>query len=647
MFIIKKALFVLLLALAVALLAGLALTENAAAATVDDLTIKQTLQALEILPPDSQTTALFDRAACARMLVQSSAARNTIAESGSISPFADVSFRHPAAAYIRAASRASYMSAAADGKFRPEQAVDGITAVRGLLVLLGYNREQLGPDSWQFAASIGLLEGLDIKASQNLTPLQANRLFYNALLAVNAGGRAQIETLGFTQQNSVIDMQSIITGTSAGPLTIGGANWHSNTGLIKDSLIVYRNDNLSSLSALQTYDVVYYNVSMNTAWAYADKVSGVFKAALPSRLSPASLNISGMDYALSPTAALKLASSNVEYGETLILLLGPDGKAADFLRQSELAFDVIGFATAADKFVGKDADGKEYNGYTVTLISVDGSVLTYETKRNYSNLVGKLVRMSFSNGESSLFLRAATALRGKIDATNLLLGDMKLAADICIMEVYNNGAYDITYLNRLDGINISEGKVLYYTRNSAGAISAMFISGVTGDLLQYGIITDFSEDKNMTSSNNARNESEDSSDGTSGNTNGTKTETGELRLSGTYSYIINGKNASSSVSGAILHAQKGPAAFVLKGNQLDSVRALEKMTKVTLYEAGYVLNSSGDRYLLGSSASIYQHSNGEYKLLSLRQALELKTTFTAYYDKPESYGGRIRILIAE
>ena len=60
-----------------------------------------------------------------------------------------------------------------------------------------------------------------------------------------------------------------------------------------------------------------------------------------------------------------------------------------------------------------------------------------------------------------------------------------------------------------------------------------------------------------------------------------------------------------------------------------------------------MLDASGNRYLLAGSASIYQHTGGEYKLLSTKQALELKTTFTAYYDKPENYGGRIRILIAD
>jgi hypothetical protein len=630
MTLLKRLISLVLTALLVAVLSALALTEHAAAAVVDDFSVRQTLQALEILPPEGAGAAVFDRAALARMLVQSSAARNTVAGSGAISPFADVSFRHPAAAYIRAATQAGYLSAYADGSFRPAEAVNGATAVRALLALLGYSREQYGIDFWQFAAARGLLDDLNITATLNLSQLQANRLFYNALTATDASGRVPIEILGFTVSNGVIDMQGIITKTSEGPITVGAAKWHAATGLKVESLIVYRNDSLSSLSALQAYDVVYYNVGMNTAWAYSDKVSGVYKAALPSRLSPVSLNISGMDYGLGASAALKLAAANIAYGETLILLLGPDGKAADFLRQADVVFDVTGFATAADKFVGTDADAKEYNGYTVTLITVDGSVLTYEAKRNYSNLVGKLVKLSYNNGEVGVTARRATTLRGKVDAANLLLGDMKLTPDIRIMEVYGNGAYDITYLSRLDGISISEGKVLHYARNSEGAISGMFISGVTGDLLQYGIITAVNETWPITSVDPET---------------GRSTTSGQL--SGNYSYVINGKNATSNVPSAVLNAKKGPAAFVFKNNQLDSLKALEKLSKVTLYEAGYVLDSSGNRYMLAGGASVYQFSSGEYKLLSLKQALELKTTFAAYYDKPESDGGRIRILIAD
>ena len=630
MIVIKKVLNMLLIALLVAVLSALALTESAQAAEVDDAAVRQTLQALEILPSEGQGAAVFDRAAFARMLVQSSAARNTISGSGSISPFADVSFRHPAAGYIRAVSQAGYMSAYADGNFRPAEAVESGAAVRAVLALLGYSREQYGVDYWQFAAARGLLDDLNLTASAKLSQQQANRLFYNTLRAIDASGRAQIETLGFALNNGVIDMQSIISGTSTGPLTIGAADWYANTGLAKDSLIVYRNDSISSLAALQTYDVVYYNTNMNTAWAYSNKISGVYKEALPSRLSPVSVNISGMSYDLSESAATKLTAANIEYGETLILLIGPDGKAADFLLQSKVVFDVIGFVTAADKFVGTDADGKEFNGYTVTLITVDGSALTYEVRRNYSSMVGRLVKLSNNNGEVGVTARPASNLRGKVDAANLLLGDMKLAADIRIMEVYSNGAYDNTYLSRLDEVTINEGKVLYYARNSNGAISAMFLSGVTGDLLQYGIITSFSETYPVTNYDE---------EGNPISTTG--------QLSGTYSHIINGKSATSSVTGAVLHGIKGPAAFVFKNNQLDSLKALEKLSKVTPYEAGYVLDSSGNRYLLAGSASIYQMSGGEYKLLSLKQALELKTTFTAYYDKPESDGGRIRILIAD
>ncbi|MCL1976150.1 MAG: hypothetical protein FWG61_08330 [Firmicutes bacterium] len=643
MVIIKKFISLLLLALTVAVLAGLALAENASAATVDDLTIKQTLQALEILPPDNQISAIFDRATCARMLIQCSAARNTIPASINISPFADVSFRRPAAGYIRAASKAGYISAAADGNFYPDQAADGNTAVRGLLALLGYNHEQFALDSWQFAISLGLLDGLNISGIHSLNQQQANRLFYNALLTPNANGRIQLETLGFSLQNGVIDMQSIIIGASEGPQTISNSSWFSHTGLQEENLVAYRNDSLSSLAALQTHDVYYFNIAMNTVWAYSDKVSGVFKSALPSRLSPTSVNISGMNYELSLTAAHKLASSGLEYGETIILLLGPDGKAADFLSQKELVYDVIGFATAADKFVEKDEDGKEYNGYAITLATVDGSILTYEVKRNYASLVGKLVRLSYNNGEISLFLRMATTLRGKVDAANLLLGDTKLAADIRIMEVYSNGAYDITYLNRLDGISVSEGKVLHYTKNNQGAIDAMVISGLTGDLLQYGIITEIRENKAQKSDNLG-----DDSTGQDGNTAGSNEgSSGSGQLSGSYNYIINGKSSVSNISGAVLNAKKGPAAFIFKNGQLDSVKALEKIQKVTLYEVGYVLDSLGNRYLLSNFPSIYKQNGSEYQLLSLKKALELKTSFTAYYDKPESYGGRIRILIAE
>jgi hypothetical protein len=154
--------------------------------------------------------------------------------------------------------------------------------------------------------------------------------------------------------------------------------------------------------------------------------------------------------------------------------------------------------------------------------------------------------------------------------------------------------------------------------------------------LQYGIVTNVSENKPK---EDAGNNPDGEGAGGAGSGGG--------QLSGAYGYIINGKSGRSSVNGAVLNAKKGPAAFVFKNGQLDSIRALEKLNKVTLYEAGYVLDGAGNRYLLAGGVNIYQMSGGEYKLLSLKQALTLKLTFTAYYDKPESDGGRIRILLAD
>jgi len=77
--------------------------------------------------------------------------------------------------------------------------------------------------------------------------------------------------------------------------------------------------------------------------------------------------------------------------------------------------------------------------------------------------------------EIGVMSRPATNLYGAVDIATMTLGSMKLAADIRIMEVYSNGAYENTYLSRLEDVYIGEGKVLHYARNSEGAINAMFI----------------------------------------------------------------------------------------------------------------------------------------------------------------------------
>lgn len=633
----KRIFNLLWMALLVVILAGLTLAETAQAAEVNDATVKQTLQALEIIDSSAGNNTV-SRADFAHMLMQSSPARGTVAAVSSISPYADVSFKHPAAGYIRAVSTAGYMSAYADGNFHPDEAVDGGTAVKALLTLLGYSREQYGVDYWQFASALHLLDDLSIASGTKLSQNQANRLIYNTLKAANASGKTHLEALGFTITNGVIDLQSVINETASGPITIKSANWHAGSGLKIDSLIVYRNDTLSTLAALQNYDVVYYNTGMNTAWAYSDKVSGVYKSASPSRLAPSSINVSGLEYMLSEAASAKLAAANTEYGETLILLLGAGGVVADILPQSEIIFDVTGFATAAEKTTFTDADGTTYNGYTLTLITVDGSVLTYEVRRNYSSMVGKLVKFSMNNGEIGVIARPASSLSGAFNAANMTLGEVKVAADVLILETYTNGAYDVTYPARLDGVYIAQGKVLHYAKNSDGAISTLFLSGVTGDSLGYGILTEVNETRPGSSSSTGSSDGEESESSES-SSSGTA-------ISGSYSYVVNGKNGTANL-GTALHVEKGVYAFIFKNGQLDTLRPMEELTKVTLNSAGFVLDRSGNRYMLSTNVSIYQHTGSEYKLLSLKQALELDTTFTAYYDKPEADGGRVRVLIAD
>ncbi|MCI9651353.1 MAG: S-layer homology domain-containing protein, partial [Lachnospiraceae bacterium] len=76
----------------------------------------------------------------------------------------------------------------------------------------------------------------------------------------------------------------------------------------------------------------------------------------------------------------------------------------------------------------------------------------------------------------------------------------------------------------------------------------------------------------------------------------------------------------------------------------------EKLYALTAAQAGQVSGNQfvtgNQRYTLSDSVVVYEYRDGRYYLSSLARA-EGGGTVTAWYDKAESEGGRVRVIVVK
>lgn len=127
--------------------------------------------------------------------------------------FSDVTGKHWARGYINLmatpnGSSAAMISGIGNGSFAPDQKVTVAQAVTVLLRVLNYTGKETGfiwPQSYMdFAATIGLLDGVPQDANTVLTRAQTAQLFVNALGCPTQGGTAYYQTLGSSAENTIL-----------------------------------------------------------------------------------------------------------------------------------------------------------------------------------------------------------------------------------------------------------------------------------------------------------------------------------------------------------------------------------------------------------------------------------------------------------
>lgn len=602
----------------------LSLTSTALAVTSRD-DAAQVLSALDIMNGDENgnlnLSAPVTRAEFVKMLMAASPI--SVGDVTYVSPYPDVPASHWAAPYVEAAVTAGYVTGYLDGTFRPSNTITLAEGVVMALRLLGYTNADF---SGSFPAgqmsmykTLDLDEGITIGQNDTMTRQDAMYLFYNLLTAPSkTTGQPYLSSVlgyGLTADGKV-DTLALLNSTMDGPVVVGEAGWRDKIPFDLSKARVTRNGTSTTAAALMDNDVVYWSDTMNALWVYTNKITGPIQAITPAS-APASVTVSGKTYTIeTSTAAYALSDlGTFEVGDSVTLLLGRDGKvAAAVAPEAASGGSVCGLVISNQPQQYTDKNGNAYTAASVTVLATDGNTYTYSTDRS-SVRVGSLVQAAATADGVEIKSLSSSSLSGKVSSDGTKLGKYDFSANVEILDVYGDHGVRV-YPARLSGMEITSDMVRYYLLDGNGDISRLILKDATGDMHTYGVVTSSTEAELP----------------------------GAMGTSGVYVCDVGG--TSQTVSGStIYHVTEDPFLMKTDGGEIDRFVNLTEV-KITSVE-GTTAYAGNRQYAIWDDALVYEVRDGKYYLTSLALVSGGDYTLTGWYDKEQTDGGRIRVILAK
>ena len=610
------------------LLTGLCLALSLAgpALAADADTRLETIRALGILSGDESgnlnLSSPVTRAEFVKMMTAASTYQDAVGTGQGASLFTDVKSGYWANGYIQLAVEQEWVTGYVDGSFRPGSSITLEEACAALLRLLGFDSGSLSgsfPEAQlSKARSLGLLDDLDVSQGETLTRQDCVTLFYNLLVSENSEGTVYGTTLGYTVTNGEVDYSTLVTADTKGPYVADSGSL--SLPFSTSGITVYRNGTASELSAVQQYDVYYYNENLRTVWIYSDRVTGTLTAVSPSRTAPTSVTVAGASYTIgTSTATYKLSSQGgFAGGDTVTLLLGMNGEVVDVVTAAESSGVYYGVVTASAKSAATSATTSSDTTsvqVVTTVACTDGVERTFYHDGS-AQRTGRVVSVTVDQSGTTVKSLSEKALSGKVNAGGTSFGGYAFADGVEILDVDDNGGYVRIYPARIAGVTLDKEDVRYYSLDENGHIDRLILSEVTGDTVDYVYVTSASS-----------------------------SSVGDMNVSGSYQYLLNGQSQSLSGS-TIYNVSVGGAALFYENG---SVKSFQQLEKVTLTELSDLYAMAGNRkYALAEDVQVLlKDSSGDFYATSLSEINAEDYSLTGWYDDlGYAAGGRIRILIA-
>ena len=608
--------------LAAALVLGLAAPAFAAQAQVTVDEAAQVLAALDIMTGDENGDLHLNqpvtRAEFTKLTVAASAYADSVGPTASISPYPDVPRTNWAAPYIQVAQEKGMIRGYLDGTFRPNNQIQLVEGVSMVLSLLGYTNEDFSGawGSGQMAKyqALGLDRGVTAGKNDPMTRQDALWLFYNLLTAPTKTGQVYLTTLGHSLTASgEIDRVALVNSAMEGPMVAEG-NWQASVPFSLTTATVYRDGKAAQLSDIQTLDVVYWSKSMHTVWAWSGKAAGTIQQ-INTTSNPTAVTVGGKTYAIeTASAAYDLSDlGSFRVGDSVTLLLGRSGGVAAVRTPGGSSTTVYGVVTAIGTASYQDENGHSYTADTITLTATDGGTYSYRCDNADKTFdPGDLVQVTGGTQVSRL---TSASLTGKVSAGGTVIGSYSLASNVEILDTYGDTQTLRVYPSRLAGVNLTSGMVRWYSTNAQGEIDRLILNDVTGDLHQYGVLTDVTE------------------------------QSFGMMLMSSYVYDIAGVPGVYTSQTTIWNLEKGPCQVRMDGKEVERIYNLTGAALTAV--DGKTAMAGTQAWTISDSVVVYEYRDKNYYLSDLSRVSGGGYDLTGWYDKAQDQGGRIRVVIAE
>ncbi|MEG1747337.1 MAG: S-layer homology domain-containing protein [Oscillospiraceae bacterium] len=595
-----------------------------AAETVPQSEKALVLKALDVMVGD-ETGALHlervvNRAEFTKLVMAASPVRGTVGTSVATDPYPDVSHSHWAAPWVQAAVTAGYVKGNLLGYFEPARTISLAEGVTMVLRILGYSDSDFsaGWPAGQMALyhSLNLDGGVTATAdSEALTRGDALNLIYNLLGGKTKTGQVYGGTLGYPlTAGGTLDNVALVNAKMEGPI-VTKAGWETSLPFDGGKAAVHRNGTVATFSAIQPNDVVYWSKPMNTLWAYSGSITGTLQKLSPSAAAPTSVTVANQVYTLETSAAAFALSDlgSFRMGDTVTLLLGRSGGVAAVQAGSAAGSILYGMVTGTTIATYTDGNGKPYTASAVSLMGTDGKTYTYQWTGTAGSApqAGDLVQVIDGTTISRL---SRQRLSGTVNTAGTQIGGKTLAQNVQILDTYGDAVSAVIYPARLAGMTLSDDMVQFYATDAKGEITHLILNDATGDLHRYGVLTEVNE------------------------------VSMGMMLSSSYVYEIGGITQPPCVNNsAVWNLKKGPCQIK---STTSGVERIYNLTELPLTQvAGNTALVGTRQYTLADGVSVYEVRGGDYYLTDISR---VKTGYnlTGYYDKAESEGGRIRVILA-
>ncbi len=288
----------------------------------------------------------------------------------------------------------------------------------------------------------------------------------------------------------------------SGPVTItsGSSQIYSSFNIKGNDIKVIRDGQNASLLDVELYDVVYYMENTNTLYAYSDKVSGTYEEAYPYKSNVTSVKVGGREYPLSSQTAIRKMNTSVgafEIGDRVTLLFGKNNEVVDAVSLSSGETSDLAVLTRSYKEISTDRENSGASISYVDVVLTDGTAVTYETDRDYSDYIGDVMRIEFNGNIAKLTYVVPTVIYGEFDKSVPSLDGHWLSKDCSILELVSESADAATVkkiaLLDIETTTLNSDQVIHaYTSGAMKDIHFLYVKDVTKTDATYGVVTKIS-----------------------------------------------------------------------------------------------------------------------------------------------------------